>query len=309
MEALAPDAATAPARSLPAPNSAGAWLLAARLRTLPVALAPVAVGTAIAAVEGGARALPALAAVAGALLLQIGANFANDLFDAERGADSEARIGPPRAVQQGLLTPRAVRRGMAVVFAAATAIGVYLVFVGGWPIAAIGLASISAAVAYTGGPWPLAYHGLGEVAVLVFFGFAAVCGTTWVQTQAFSATACLASLPIGCLASSILVVNNLRDIETDATAGKRTLAVRYGRRAARLEYAGLVALAFASLPLLALRLGGSGPLLVLVCAPLALGLARRVFLHVDGPALNAALAGTARLELVFALLLAGGILW
>ncbi len=307
METLTARDGAARAPALPAPGSPGAWILAARPRTLPAALAPVAVGTAIAAVEGGARALPALAAACGALLLQIGANFANDVFDAERGADGEARIGPPRAVQQGLLSPRAVRRGMAAVFGAALAPGLYLAAIGGWPIVALGAASIAAAVAYTGGPWPLGYHGLGEVAVFLFFGLAAVCGTSYVQTLAVSPAALAASLPIGALASAILVVNNLRDVETDALAGKRTLAVRLGRRGARLEYLALVATAFAACPLLALALESPGPLLAWLSAPLAQGPLRSVFQRSDGPALNAALAESARLELAFALLLALGI--
>jgi 1,4-dihydroxy-2-naphthoate octaprenyltransferase len=308
VEALAHEAQPA-ARGLPAPNSLGAWWLAARPRTLPVAIAPVAVGSAVAAREGAFVLGPALAAAAGALLLQIAANFANDLFDAERGADNAARIGPPRAVQQGLLSPRAMRAGVAVVIAAALGIGSYLVSIGGWPIVAIGLASIAGALAYTGGPYPLAYHGLGEVAVFAFFGVIAVCGTTYVQTLQFSQLALLASLPIGCLASAILVVNNLRDIETDAAANKHTLAVRFGRRGARREYASLLWIAFASAPLLALETGSAAPLIALLGTPLALRVARVVFAHGDGPALNGALAETARLELVFALLLSAGIIW
>jgi len=158
------------------------WLLAIRLRTLPVAAAPVAVGTALAATEGGARVLPALAALAGALLLQIGSNIANDLFDHEKGADTEERIGPPRVAQLGLLSPEEMRRGMGGVFGAALLVGLYLTAVGGWPIVVVGLLAITAAIAYTGGPWPFGYRGLGDPAVFFFFGPVAVMGTSYVQT-------------------------------------------------------------------------------------------------------------------------------
>jgi len=207
-----------------------AWLLAARPRTLAVSVAPVAVGSAVAVSEGGARAGPALAALAGALLLQVGSNFANDLFDFEKGVDTEARIGPARATQLGLLSPRQMRLGTAAVFAAAAGVGLILVWMAGWPVAVVGAVSILAAVTYTGGPWPFGYHGLGEVAVFGFFGVVAVVGTDYVQTLALSGRALAASVPVGALATAILVVNNVRDIESDRRAGKRTLSVRLGRR-------------------------------------------------------------------------------
>jgi 1,4-dihydroxy-2-naphthoate octaprenyltransferase len=280
-----------------------AWLLAARPRTLAVSVAPVAVGSAVAVSEGGARAGPALAALAGALLLQVGSNFANDLFDFEKGADTEARIGPARATQLGLLSPRQMRLGTAVVFAAAAGVGLILVWMAGWPVAVVGAVSILAAVTYTGGPWPFGYHGLGEVAVFGFFGVVAVVGTDYVQTLALSGRALAASVPVGALATAILVVNNVRDIESDRRAGKRTLSVRLGRRGGCVEYAALLLLAYAVLPGLWLAGEASGFVLApWLTLPGALALTRTLFTRSDGPSLNAALAGTAQLTLAFSLL-------
>jgi 1,4-dihydroxy-2-naphthoate octaprenyltransferase len=274
-----------------------------------VAAAPVAVGTALAVADGQARALPALAALAGALLIQIGANFANDVFDFERGADTEARIGPPRAAQLGLLTPGQMKVGTALAFGCAVLVGIYLVAVAGWPIVAIGILSIAAGLAYTGGPFAFGYHGLGEVAVFAFFGFAAVCGTYYVQALALPPIAFVGALPIGAFATAVLVVNNLRDVDTDRSVGKRTLAVRFGPRAARIEYAGLIAFAYAMLPMLWLA-GASRVAMVLPLAtlPFAVRLVHAVSTSRDGPTLNSALARTAVLEVVFALLLAAGLL-
>jgi 1,4-dihydroxy-2-naphthoate octaprenyltransferase len=287
----------------------GAWLLAARLQTLPVAAAPVAVGTALALADGQARALPAFAALLGALWIQIGANFANDVFDFERGADTDARLGPPRAAQLGLLTPRQMKIGTAVAFGCAALVGAYLVGVGGWPIAMIGILSIAAGLAYTGGPFAFGYHGFGDIAVFVFFGIAAVCGTYFVQALALPPIALAGSLPIGAFATAVLVVNNLRDVDTDRSVGKRTLAVRFGRRAARFEYAGLLAFAYSMLPILWLAgASRSAMLLPLVTLPLAVWLIRSVWTSDEGPVLNAALAWTARLEIAFAVLFAVGLL-
>jgi 1,4-dihydroxy-2-naphthoate octaprenyltransferase len=291
----------------PVPPGWRVWWEAARPRTLPLAAAPVAVGTAVAHASGGVRVGPAVAALAGALLIQIGANLANDVFDAEKGADAADRLGPPRAVQMGWVSPARMRAAALLVFAAAALVGVYLVAVAGWPIAALGAVSVLAGVAYTGGPFPLGYHGLGDLAVFLFFGVAAVCGTCYVQTLQLPALAFAASVPVGALATAVLVVNNLRDVDTDRRAGKRTLAVRLGRGGARVEYALLLAVAYATPPWLWLA-GAAGPgvLLPLATLPLGAGLLRRVWAQDDGPALNAALAGTARLALVFALLLAAG---
>ena len=290
------------------PGSVGAWILALRPRTLPVSLAPVLVGTAVSYHQGGLRIGPALAAALGALLLQIGSNLANDVFDFEKGADTEARIGPPRATQLGLLTPRAMKRGMAVVFGGALLVGFYLTAVAGPAIVAIGLLSMVAAVAYTGGPWPLGYHGLGDLAVFVFFGVVAVAGSAFVQLGELPALALAASIPVGALATAILVVNNLRDVDTDRAAGKRTLAVRLGRRGARGEWLLLVGSAYALASLPWLFFGAKAwVLLCWLTLPLAWKLGRVIVSEQAGPPLNAALAGTAQLTLVFALLFAAGL--
>jgi len=298
---------------LPAePGSVGAWVLAARPRTLPVSIAPVLVGSAVAIAEGGGRLGPALAAGLGALLLQIGSNLANDVFDHEKGADGDDRLGPPRAAQLGLLAPRALRLAMFGVFAAAAVVGLYLFAVAGWPVLAVGLLSIAAAIAYTGGPWPFGYHGLGDPAVFLFFGIIAVVGTAFVQTGTISALAFAASLPIGAIATAILVVNNLRDIESDRRAGKRTLAVRIGASATRVEWLGLIAFAYGMPLVLWLGFGASAWVLLAIAT---LPWARSLWSIVGqegalggGAALNSALAGTAQLTFLYAVVLAIGLL-
>jgi len=289
------------------PGRMAVWAMAIRPRTLPVSVAPVLVGTSIALADGVFRAGPALAALAGALLLQIASNLANDLFDHEKGADTEARIGPPRVMQLGLVSARSLRLAIAGVLAAAAAVGLYLASVAGWPVVVVGLLSIAGALAYTGGPWPLGYHGLGDAAVFVFFGLVAVNGSYFVQSGSLSLAAFVASWPVGLLATAILVVNNVRDIDTDRAAGKRTLAVRLGREGARDEYALLVTGAYALLLVPWMALGQSAwVLLPGLTLPLALRLVRTVQTRVDGPALNEALAGTAQLTLLFSLALAVG---
>ena len=286
-----------------------AWLLAARVRTLPVAAAPVAVGSALAFADGQGRALPAAAALLGALLIQLGANLANDVFDFERGADTDSRVGPPRAAQLGLLSTRELKWGTAAVFAAAVAVGSYLVALAGWPIALLGLVCIAAGLAYTGGPFAFGYHGLGDPAVFLFFGVVAVCGTYYVQALTLPLQALLASFSVGAFATAVLVVNNLRDVETDERAAKRTLAVRFGPSAARFEYAGLIGFAYLMLPVLWQNgAPAAAALLPLLSLPLAVGLVRIVWRASDGPTLNAVLARTAKLEVGFALLLAAGLL-
>lgn len=285
------------------------WLLAARPRTLPAAAAPVLVGCAVAAYEGVFRPLPALAAFLVGLLLQIGANISNDYFDFKKGADTSERIGPLRVTQAGLLTPRQVIGGMVVVFGAAALIGIYLIWVAGLPALILGVVAILSALAYTGGPYPLAYHGWGEVFVLLFFGLAAVCGTYFVQAGTLSMAALWSSLPVGLLAMAILTVNNLRDIATDRASGKHTLAVRLGESGAVLEYDVWVGLAYGVM--IAGVTGGilpAGALLSLLSLPLAVRLMRQVA-HTRGRALNALLAKTGQLELLFALLYAAGLLF
>jgi 1,4-dihydroxy-2-naphthoate octaprenyltransferase len=245
----------------------------------------------------------------GAFLIQVGANFANDVFDFERGADTDARIGPPRAAQLGLLSAREMKLGTAAVFAAAVLVGGYLVSVSGWPIAVVGLVCIAAGLAYTGGPFAFGYYGLGDLAVFVFFGIVAVCGTYYVQALTIPRLAVMASLPVGAFATAVLVVNNLRDVDTDRSAGKNTLAVRFGPRAARFEYVGLILFAYSMLPVL-WQSGASvlAAVLPLLTLPWAFLLMRTILVASDGPTLNEALAQTAKVEVVFALLLAAGLL-
>ncbi len=292
----------------PSPPSAGrAFLLALRPRTLPTAVAPVVVGTATAAAAGEARALPALAALLGALLLQITSNLANDLFDFERGADDETRIGPPRASQMGWLSAKQMRAGIALSLALAAGVGLYLVAVAGWGLLVVGGVSMLAALAYTGGPWPFGYRGLGDLAVFLFFGVVAVVGTHYVQALELSGAAFLASIPVGVLATAILVVNNVRDIEGDRRAGKRTLAVRLGRRGGVAEYALCLAIAYGMPPVFWLFLDRSPwVLLPWLTLPRALSLYKTLRDEYSGPPLNAALAGTAQLCFLFSLLLALG---
>ena len=283
------------------------WGMAIRPKTLPAALAPVLVGTAVAVDAGGFRAGPALAAGIGALLLQIGSNLANDVHDFERGADRDDRLGPLRVTQAGLLAPADVRAGMVLTFGLASLVGLYLAAVGGWPVVAIGLASIAAAVAYTAGPFPLGYNGLGDLFVMLFFGFVAVGGTVWVQMRALPAATWPSALAVGALVTAILVVNNVRDVEQDRASGKHTLPVRFGREWGVREYAGLLVLAY--LVPAGMALGGlAAPtvLVVLVTLPLASRLSRSLARD-RGRALNRTLAGTARLALLWSVLFAAGL--
>jgi len=290
------------------PDRARVWLLAARPKTLPAAAAPVIVGTAVAVNEDVFSLWSALAALLGALLLQIGTNLANDVFDFKRGADTKGRLGPLRVTQAGLLTPAQVLRGMWLTFGLAGLIGIYLAVVGGWLIILIGLLSITSAVAYTGGPFPLGYNGLGDLFVFIFFGLVAVCGTYYVQAGTLSPAAAWAAVPVGLLATAILVVNNLRDIETDRATGKRTLAVRLGVRGARIEYLLLLGLAYlATGAMWLVGVTASWVLLAWFSLFLAVPVVRLV-LRNKGRVLNKALAETARLELVYALLFSLGLI-
>ena len=250
--------------------------------------------------------LPALAALVGATFIQIGTNFANDYYDFIKGADTAERVGPTRVTQSGLIAPSAVLRATAIAFALAFLVGIYLVTVGGWPIVWLGLASLLCGWAYTGGPYPLGYNGLGDVFVMLFFGFGAMCGTYWVQAQTLTPDVLALSVPVGALATAIIVVNNLRDAGTDVQAGKRTLAVRFGKPFVRAEYLVLLALAF-GVPLAMALLQGTWLLaLPLLCMPLAIGPVRSV-LRDEGPVLNATLGATARLLLVHGVLLSLGL--
>lgn len=285
-----------------------AWILAARPKTLPAAIGPILVGAALALADGLFQGGPALAALICALLLQIGSNFANDYFDFFKGADTHERLGPTRVTAAGLLSPAAMRWGMIVIFGAAAMVGLFLIWVGGWPIFLAGLAAILAALAYTGGPFPFGYYGLGELFVFIFFGLVAVCGTYYVQVHSLTTTAILAAVPPGLLITAILVVNNLRDIDTDRRANKRTLAVRLGRRGTQIEYALLLLFAYLTPLWLWLGMGKTAWIfLPWLTLPLAIPLLRAVF-TTAGQVLNGTLAGTARLSLIYSLLLAVGLL-
>jgi 1,4-dihydroxy-2-naphthoate polyprenyltransferase len=283
------------------------WLLAIRPKTLPAAIAPVLVGCAVAWAENGFDLLTALAAFAVALLLQIGANLANDVADFRRGADSDDRLGPLRVTQGGLISPRHVVVATALVLIAAVAPGLYLVWRGGPALAVLGLLAIAAAVTYTAGPKPFGYLGLGEIFVFIFFGPVAVVGTSFVMTHSVTRLALLASIAMGSLVTAILVVNNLRDIASDLAAGKRTLAVRIGRRATRWEYTVLIAVAYAMPAVMWWELSDLGPLVAWTTIPLAIQLVRQVW-DGGGRGLNPVLGGTARLCLWFAVTLGTGLI-
>ena len=283
------------------------WLLAARPPTLPAAVAPVLVGTAVATIDGPLSVGLFFQVLVAAILIQIGVNFANDLSDFRRGADTPERLGPPRAVAQGWLSERQMLGGAVVVFGGAIAIGISLTIAAGWPILVAGAASCIAAVAYTGGPWPYGYHGLGDVICFAFFGVVAVMGSGYVQSGELSWELAAASIPVGCLVTAILVANNLRDIDTDRSAGKRTLAVVLGERATRLEYVLLVVIAFGAI----LVFAATGVLprwtaIALAAVALAAPLCRLVLAGTSGVALIAVLKRTAMLHLAVGVLLAIG---
>lgn len=284
------------------------WAGAARARTLPASVAPVLIGVVLAWNDGLGHAPAALAALVGAILIQVGTNYANDYFDWLKGADTAERQGPRRAVQSGLVSPEAMRRATILVFALAILVGLYLVARGGWPIVVVGVASIACGVLYTGGPWPLGYRGLGDVFVLVFFGPVAVAGTYYVQALELDWRPIVAGLGPGLISVAILAVNNLRDRETDAKAGKRTLAVRLGVSFTRIQYTTCILLACLC-PLVFIATGvagGPGLLLPLFTLLAAWPVHRTVWQHTDGTTLNRALADTGKLLMYYAVLFAIG---
>ncbi|PSQ44875.1 1,4-dihydroxy-2-naphthoate polyprenyltransferase [Halobacteriales archaeon SW_6_65_15] len=300
-----------------------AWLMAARPHTLPAAAAPVIVGTGLAVHEGLFAPLPALAAFVGAALIQIGTNLANDYYDAVKGVDTDDREGFTRVTQSGLIAPKSVKRATYATFALAILVGVYLVYVGGLPILVIGLASVISGFAYAGGPYPLGSHGLGDLFVFVFFGVVAVMGTFYVQAASVlsapfptgipegtvTLAALVASLPVAAISTNILVVNNVRDLETDREAGKKTLAVLIGYRASRAEFVGLLALAYAVPFWFWLEAGFSlAVLLPLVTVPYAASIARTVLTDSSGDALNPALERTGKLLAGYSALFALGLI-
>jgi 1,4-dihydroxy-2-naphthoate octaprenyltransferase len=297
---------TAPA---PVPSGVRIWLMAARIRTLPAAVAPVLVGTALAGFGHVFHPLRFLAALVGAIFIQVGTNLSNDYSDARRGADTEDRLGPVRVTAGGLVPPGQVLVATYISFAIAVLVGIYLIVVAGWVLLAIGAASILAGVLYTGGPRPYGYEGLGELFVFLFFGIVAVAGSFFVQVKHLDWEAFALAVPVGLLAASILVVNNVRDIDTDRRAGKRTLAVRLGRGRTRALFAGMVYGSYLLAPVTWLF----GPLsawllLPWLTLPVAAGVVREVRNRVDGRSLNRALAQTGLLQLAFCVLLSAGLL-
>jgi len=285
------------------------WLMAARPRTLPAAIAPVLVGTALAGFGHVFHPLRFLAALLGAVFIQVGTNLSNDYSDARRGADADDRLGPVRVTAGGLVPPQQVLVATYVSFGLAVLAGIYLIVVAGWLLLVIGAASILAGVLYTGGPRPYGYAGLGEVFVFLFFGVVAVAGSFFVQVRHLHWEAFALSVPVGLLAAAILVVNNVRDIDSDRRASKRTLAVRLGRPRTRRLFAGVVYLAFLLAPVTWIF----GPvtawvMLSWLALPLAAALVRIVRTRTDGPSLNGALARSGQLQLAFCVLLSAGLL-
>ena len=293
----------------PEPSAVRIWVMAARLRTLPAAVAPVLVGTALAGYGGHFEVLRFLAALIGAIFIQVGTNLSNDYSDARRGADTEDRLGPVRVTAGGLVPPSRVLIATYISFALAVLAGVYLIVVAGWQLLIVGAASILAGILYTGGPRPYGYEGLGEVFVFLFFGLVAVAGSYFVQTAHLDWEAFALAVPVGLIAAGILVVNNVRDIDSDRRASKRTLAVRLGRGRTRALFAGVVYLAYVLTPVTWI-FGPLRPWVLLpwLTVPLAAHIVRTVRTHVDGPSLNSALAQTGMLQLAFCALLSAGLL-
>ncbi len=286
-----------------------AWMLAIRPRTLPAAAAGVVMGAALSWRDGCFRLDAALVCLFTALLLQIGSNLANDVFDFERGTDTEERLGPTRVTQAGMLTPRQVKIGMAVVFAFAALLGLYLAWLGGWVIIILGIAAIISAIAYTGGPFPIGYYGLGDIFVFIFFGLASVAGTYYIQAGFVTPAVWWMTIPPGLIVTAILVVNNLRDLENDRKTGKHTLAVRLGEKGTKVQYIICMAIAYLVLiPVVATSLISWSALLAWFSLPLAIQ-ATQVMLTQKGRPLNAALAKTGQTALAFSLLFWVGLLF
>jgi 1,4-dihydroxy-2-naphthoate octaprenyltransferase len=303
------DEATRRSVAASTPDGIRIWLMAARVRTLPAAIAPVLVGTSLAGFAHVFHPLRFIAALVGAVFIQVGTNLSNDYSDARRGADTEDRLGPVRVTAGGLVPPRRVLVATYISFGVAVLAGIYLIAVAGWQLLIVGAASILAGVLYTGGPRPYGYEGLGEAFVFLFFGIVAVAGSYFVQVKHLSWEAFALAVPVGLLAASILVVNNVRDIETDRRAGKRTLAVRLGRERTRALFAAMIYVAYLLTPVTWL-FGPLKPWVMLpwLTLPVAAPIVRTVRNHVDGASLNQALAQTGLLQLSFCTLLAAGIL-
>lgn len=286
-----------------------AWIMASRPPTLPAAIVPVLVGTATAIHTGVFKPMPFIAALIAATLIQIGTNLANDYFDYRKGADTAERLGPTRVTQSGLIPPKTVLLGTIIVFGTAALIGLYLVAVGGLPILIIGALSIAAGVLYTAGPFPLAYHGLGDIFVFVFFGLVAVMGSAYLQIETVTLATFVASLPVAMLVTAILVVNNLRDIDTDRATKKFTLAVLLGRNGTRIEFTALVVIAYIVLPMAWFAgIFSMWTMLAWLTLPMAIQVTRIVWTEPGRP-LNRGLVGIGRLHLFFGVLFAIGLLF
>jgi 1,4-dihydroxy-2-naphthoate octaprenyltransferase len=285
------------------------WIMAARPRTLSLTVTPVAVGTALAwAADRQIHGLAVLAALIGSMFIQLGTNLHNDAVDSERGGDGPDRIGPPRVTASGLLSAGNVKRGAAACFALAALMGIYLIFVGGWPILLLGVLSILSGWAYTGGPLPIAYTPLGELFVVAFFGVGAVCGTYWLCTAYLGSAALEAGLALGLLTGAVLLVNNYRDVEADTRVGRRTLAIVAGPQGTAWIYAGLMLLPFALLPLIGRALPHGHVWPALITLPLTLALIYRFMGEPRGRGFNRILVWTVQIQFLFGLLLSVGLL-
>jgi len=283
------------------------WILASRLKTLPAAISPVLVGVSLAIHDGEFKPFIAFMTLLAAVLIQIGANFANDVYDFLKGSDREDRLGPTRATQSGLISPENMKKGMWIVFAMAICVGFYLAYIGGWPIVWIGLASIASAIAYTGGPYPLGYHGWGDIFVFMFFGIIAVPGTYYLQSGIVSYDSILLGIPLGALSTAILIVNNLRDADTDIKSGKRTLAVRYGKSFVKIEYIVMMVIAFA-MPMYIIQFWDEFSLyIILFLLPISIQHIQSLYTKTD-EALNEVLVNTAKFLFHFSLLLSIGLI-
>ncbi len=284
------------------------WVTASRPKTLPAAVTPVIVGSAIAGFENQFKLIPALFALVISLLIQIATNFVNDLYDFLKGSDTAGRVGPERLLTLGLVTPRQMKRAIFYTFGLAFLLGLYLVYIGGWVVLLIGVLSIAAGVAYTAGPFPLAYNGLGDLFVFLFFGVVATVGTYFVQTLSFSPLALWASVPVGLLITNILVVNNYRDIEEDTVANKKTLAVRFGKRFSQMQY--LISVLFSYVVLFVIYFKFDTSLwifLPLIVLPIAIKLITMIY-TLEGKVLNKTLALTGLFSTIFGLLFSIGLL-
>ena len=283
------------------------WVLASRLKTLTAAISPVLVGVSLAIHDGEFQLFIAFMTLLAAVLIQIGANFANDVYDFLKGSDREDRLGPIRATQSGLIPPEDMKKGMWLVFALAICVGFYLASIGGWPIVWIGLASIASAIAYTGGPYPLGYHGWGDVFVFVFFGIIAVPGTYYLQSGFVSYDSILFGIPLGALSTAILIVNNLRDADTDIKSGKRTLAVRFGKTFVKIEYIIMMVVAFV-IPIYILQFWDELSLyIILFLLPISIRLIQSLY-NETGISLNPVLVNTAQFLFHFSILLSIGLI-